>query len=158
MSLETEIKKLTQALETFTNVFQEANKSVVVETSTLPDNLPHAKYEDTVVASNVVVSKEIVNNGQEAEETANKMLSTKPVETKVEEVKEKPKKTVKKEVSSEEKITLQTVKDLTKEKMAVGVERKKLKDIIISIKPDASLPDLNEEELSKAYELMKDLK
>lgn len=139
MSLETEIKKLTQAIEAFTKVFEEANKPVIIN-EVQQTHSTEVKKDEPV---------EIVETKEEPKEK---------VEEKVE---EEPKKELKKESKKESEdvpaITLQKVKELTKEKMSAGVDRKKLKDIIVSIKPDASLPDLNDEELEKAYNLMKDL-
>ena len=155
MSLENEIKKLRESIESFTTVFVQSTKPIIHGVDVAEPVCEYRKpiqggpYEDVVVADNVVVSMEVAEVAEVAEEEV--------IEEKAEAVEEKKAKKAPVEADTD-KITLKDVKDLTKDKMAAGVDRKKLKEIVISIKEDASLDDLNEAELEQAYNQMKEVK
>jgi len=136
MSIENEIKKLRESMESLTNAIIESKKPAITENRI-----------DTEV-------QEISIGYKPAEKIAPVEEQSKTIE-KVE-IKNPPK-PLEYEVDNEKneakvKITNDDVLQLAKEKMAAGVDRSKIKSIITSLAgPDALITDLNESDVEECY-------
>lgn len=134
--LETEIKKLREAIEANTEALLLVLKQgVAVNTQDSPPNI-QANPEDR---------KDPENSEPEATE-----------EVKSETIDEQPEETLEETSDTPSEITTQTVKDLAKAKMAEGVARSDIKKVITKLGAE-SIADLDQDGLNKLHAKLEEM-
>ena len=138
MSIENEIKKLWESIESLTNAIIESKKPVITENRIDPEvqeisiGYKPAEKITPVEEQSKTIEKLGIHNGI-LQYNINKS-------------------------KEDSKITNDMVKQLGKEKMAAGVDRSKIKSIITSLAgPDASIADLDESNIEECYNKISEL-